>query len=71
MKDETYEIVDHVMSLVDGMKDKYTTGMDDLVRSLVNDLETLCGTARGFTAEVEEEMEKEEENEETETDKEE
>ena len=57
MKNETYELVEHVKELVDGMKDKHSTGMDDLIRGLVNDLETLCGTARGFTVEKEEAME--------------
>ena len=41
------------------MRDQYSTGMDDLVRSLVNDLENLCGTARGFKNEEMEEYEEE------------
>lgn len=61
MKDNTYDYIEEVKDIVNGMKDQYSTGMDDLVRSLVNDLESLCGTARGFTEKQEEKYSIEEE----------
>ena len=32
MKNDTYDYIEEIKDIVDGMKDKYSTGMDDLVR---------------------------------------
>ena len=52
-KNRLYDIVEEVKALVDGEKDKQTSWYDNLVRTLVDDLENLCWSARGFYEEEE------------------
>lgn len=52
---EAYDILEKAKDIIEDMiEESQTYGMDDLLRSHANSLETACGTARGFVEEEDE-----------------